>query len=1031
MLRKGSAHNLLRQHGAPRWALYAARLYCQATLAANGGLRLAASFITLNREFAEVAEEYGRRWADVPYEALLTLGDPRAALEAVWPTLAGSQEPSLREVLAVARRRFTARQGVLPHAPVWIPVLAAVMEHVPDVDDNLHPILLEWIRELLLASALREYAGIGSVVQMFGRPLADRLEGYLLSRLGHRREAEKALEGLSLLASGMGTSTPEHLRSVAAEHPDELDKVVDGPIQAELLARHQPDLLLELSEAYFVRKRRRRAGRASVLSLDDEDEGFDDFEMGVRHHNRGVGFPFAGHDFGPFSALLKVRPAETIALIKRLVDHASQIRSKRLGRFQSGDRPTTSIDVGGGAREFVGDDHVYAWYRGLGVGPYPAMSALLALERHVDARLAAGEQLSDLASVVLDDAKSVAFVGLWVGVLVRNIKLVSDELDPFLSDPAVWHLEAARVTREHGDLRHHREEKVDQPEQRFWTFSQVAGYMTLTAGSARQPALADVRRRLRERAGTEKVVVENWARQLDPATYHVDQSGDQFVIRYQPPPDVEAGLAPSRRQREVAALIFRCMHVHSGYCQDESELDKAGVIRDMAAVRALSDSDIDGQGRYIFDAAGAVASASLLAAHRGEIQLDADERAWATETVLKLAEFLPTFDQGHWESSAEVFPMGFERSIARAIPLLFLDAEVATAAESALVRLAQSPYDEVGRSLANGLGIVWDAPCRQGGDQCGHRAAFRVVEEMVRCLTMGRWNDQGFRRRRRLEGELPSALEKLPARDLYMHSCIGAVRALDGCSKSSSCSAAAAVELERVLLAKFADAWVDWASRESYVDVSDAHSVHAVAAAHALDGDEGMLRTLVTAYRSHGALTASTLEGLAGSATTPARQSRLTELWPPLMKSAVDAIERGDLKDRNGQDELLRAVLPIQPGGVPVETWPSPPVIRAQVERIIALGLATPEFTSILATYLGQQALEVQISVGLPWMLSIVASGAGDLARRTRAPEWLESVRLRGAAQLKGDALSRWFQIVDLLAAHGDQRCVRLQLLEE
>jgi hypothetical protein len=44
----------------------------------------------------------------------------------------------------------------------------------------------------------------------------------------------------------------------------------------------------------------------------------------------------------------------------------------------------TELDVSGARRVYVGDPHVWIWYRGTGVGPFPCMSALQALERVCD-----------------------------------------------------------------------------------------------------------------------------------------------------------------------------------------------------------------------------------------------------------------------------------------------------------------------------------------------------------------------------------------------------------------------------------------------------------------------------------------------------------------------------------------------------------------------------------------------------------------------------------------------------------------------
>lgn len=66
---------------APRWAIRAVRLACQARLLPAGR---AASWRELRDAFASLAEAAGDRWAEVPVEALLTLGDAQQAISDVW-----------------------------------------------------------------------------------------------------------------------------------------------------------------------------------------------------------------------------------------------------------------------------------------------------------------------------------------------------------------------------------------------------------------------------------------------------------------------------------------------------------------------------------------------------------------------------------------------------------------------------------------------------------------------------------------------------------------------------------------------------------------------------------------------------------------------------------------------------------------------------------------------------------------------------------------------------------------------------------
>ena len=82
-----------------------------------------------------------------------------------------------------------------------------------------------------------------------------------------------------------------------------------------------------------------------------------------------------------------------VAALNRLLNHAARIRVRTLARLGPMHLPLEDDAVGSyqaeleisGARQiYVGDDHVWLWYRGTGVGPYPCFSALQALERVCD-----------------------------------------------------------------------------------------------------------------------------------------------------------------------------------------------------------------------------------------------------------------------------------------------------------------------------------------------------------------------------------------------------------------------------------------------------------------------------------------------------------------------------------------------------------------------------------------------------------------------------------------------------------------------
>jgi hypothetical protein len=76
----------LRTASAPRWTIRAVRLACEAKLL--GGDRVA-SWLSLRAEFDQFSEAEGQRWAEVPVEALLSLGDAEAVIEQVLETQRG------------------------------------------------------------------------------------------------------------------------------------------------------------------------------------------------------------------------------------------------------------------------------------------------------------------------------------------------------------------------------------------------------------------------------------------------------------------------------------------------------------------------------------------------------------------------------------------------------------------------------------------------------------------------------------------------------------------------------------------------------------------------------------------------------------------------------------------------------------------------------------------------------------------------------------------------------------------------------
>jgi hypothetical protein len=198
-----------------------------------------------------------------------------------------------------------------------------------------------------------------------------------------------------------------------------------------------------------------------------------------------MGIPLAAWYRGPFLSLLRRDLARGIQVVNRMLERGARrhvevlrdlSRYPRKDAAQDEEESGISLDLlGYGVHLYIGDAHVWCWYRGSSVGPYPCMSALFSLEMRLDELVKAGVLVPTVASWMLRDATTLASTGLTYGFLVRHIEQVIDELDDFLSVAEVWELEFSRTVSE-GQLH---VQGADPPERigrerRLWTPREVA-----------------------------------------------------------------------------------------------------------------------------------------------------------------------------------------------------------------------------------------------------------------------------------------------------------------------------------------------------------------------------------------------------------------------------------------------------------------------------------------------------------------------------------------------------------------------------
>jgi len=370
---------VLDQAGAPRWVIRAARIASQVALVdaqrrePGDPAAIRGAFRRLQAAFDQLASRHGDRWADVPLDAALTAGHAEAIFDACSEDLLADNARLLARVLRLVAQRHSAMDAADP--VVAAPVVAFVVNHVDRIDDSgrdategTMKMITSWLRGVARLERDGESGQFIAAHQLLRQQIRD----HLLQHVDHAKETQ--LECLALLGGDTDERVRAVLRDVAARRPGFLAPCVERFDAMINLAWVDLDLLIELTLAYYIER------------PDGRPWGFGPLDDGIRHHRSGLGvtIPQVAWYYGPFWELLRATPVRALAVINQMLDHAALNRTRQLmGRRDltappASELPGVTLDVADlGERRYVGDEHVWAWYRGSTVGPYPCMSALL------------------------------------------------------------------------------------------------------------------------------------------------------------------------------------------------------------------------------------------------------------------------------------------------------------------------------------------------------------------------------------------------------------------------------------------------------------------------------------------------------------------------------------------------------------------------------------------------------------------------------------------------------------------------------
>jgi len=1050
----------LASAGAPRWSIRAARLGCQTALV---DLNSSNAWASLSTRFSEIASAEGDRWLEVPYEALLTLGNAASVIRELWATLTENNCAALGTLLRLAEARYVS--GTIGDAFALAPLVKVTFCERPNVERGPrfgHRTVHEVIQDLVLAW-LRGMASSRSQPD----PLRQEVRDVILDDNPALYD-DFAVEALASLGPDIDDRAEAWLREVAKERPGDLNPAVESFVVALTMSQTRPKLLLDLAEAYYIELPDPRDRWGGGHSLED---GIRDFKHGV---NSGFGTPQAAWYYGPFFRLLNTIPIETIGFINRMLDHAANLRVGKLSSY--GNRPGEPDALEGahldlpriGRRLYFGDSHVWAWYRGTSVGPYACMSALLALERFIDHLL---EKLNiptqTIVELLLRDCHNLAMPGLAVGFLTRHPDATGALLDPFLTAPAIWHLETARVTGDYGfRVRDADADKLAGADRRRHTFHETVGGMVVNARLAgddeRLAQLQAVGAKLIGTARAELTdagsdsdnqlaVIESWAEEFRIENYRASRSGDQVLIQFERPARIEQVLAPRNAELQTTNVLYGLQNRYGRHNDDPENWPVDSLDEDLATARSIDDGDQVPEGiLWPENSLVAVAAAAVRAHAMGLATIDASHLAWAVEAVLWAAEN-PRIDSMSYYGS--MFAMGADRAAAASAPLLLLapfdNLDLSRSrVYDCLCSLATSLFDEVRTIYARGCEPVWAAPCEidEGTGQCGrHQPAWVAAAAGLVDCRLGPWRQETQQRE---PDPLPTPFrESLPtvADDALMVNQLRMPLACMVDARRVTCLQGAIGDLWSPLWDAHRRGLAHW-WKEGYDH--HAHITNEPIARRmveiTLNGD----RDPVRAHIEHFATDANALhllfDGFATVFTYNEKLRRdMVDFWPWALEVALDAVGDGtELRSQHHWFDYMTAALIPTPNARAWDPdidgtlarcrqdWLQPEALGVLAARWLRLARWEPTAVDAVLKFAKGATLQWQTTVALRWIESIV-DGRYDLIANHlwHLEEWLTG--LRSSAVSSGEVKSRYHRIVDGLAAAGDRGAVRLQQLDE
>jgi hypothetical protein len=409
---------------------------------------------------------------------------------------------------------------------------------------------------------------------------------------------------------------------------------------------------------------------------------------------------------GPFLPLLNTAPDETIDMILRLVNFATE---RRVARFTGDDgvAPHVTVPLGGGDSDWLGDAQMYPWYRGEGA-PRALVVPVMALEQWLYTQQDNGVDIEPYLARILEGSRSIVFAGLLAAVGCRRPALLVGTLRPLLAvlefifwdrdykfiaqQTQLWQMGLVlqndvvrRTAIEWNTLEHRLKDLMTAAIPLLLTDAHMQSFFVSVLEEWREEA-----RRLDEDGG-DSLPIRNVIAQFDLTNYghETDENGTGYW-QYIPPEEIrresEAALRELNQAQAFTQFPMRCRMLLDGKASlDQFDLETFwGQLQELAARNPSQEEE----GTVDRDDVACGGAAVLILRHRDWLVQFPDRRAWCVDALLEAAE-KGTRPRGILDSPRGIVPWSADYFCSEALPHLWADAPTDRRLRRAVAALAR------------------------------------------------------------------------------------------------------------------------------------------------------------------------------------------------------------------------------------------------------------------------------------------------------------------------------------------------------